>query len=269
MKKFLLATSAIVSLVAALPAGAADIPVKAPVYRPAPPACAQFGGFWLGVNGGWVGYDYTWNDQNAWTNEADGDGALPKEVTARNNGGAIGIGGGYNWQSNCTVFGVEVDYAWSGAKAEKFHTDNSGIFDTLSVSSKLKGFGTLRARSGVVVDNLLIYVTGGLAWGSFDRSWTLSDGLGTTVETFAQNRTRWGGVVGVGTEWSWGSGWSIRSEFLYMRFAKDEVAFTSAFFDPGDSKSFTSLDSIWTSRIGLTYRFGGDVFGKRPVQARY
>ena len=54
-----------------------------------------------------------------------------------------------------------------------------------------------------------------------------------------------------------------------MRFSKDEVAFTSAFFDEGDVKNFTSLDSIWTSRIGLTYRFGGDVFGKRPVAARY
>jgi outer membrane immunogenic protein len=265
MKKILLATSAIVCLVAAAPAGAADIPVKAPVYRPAPPACGQFGGFWLGINGGWVGYDYTWNDQNAWT--AEEDVTLPREITARNNGGAIGIGGGYNWQSNCTVFGIEADYAWSGARAEKFHTDTGG-FDNVTVSSKLQGFGTLRARTGIVVDNLLLYVTGGLAWGSFDRSWTLTS-FGDVSETFSQRRTRWGGVVGVGTEWSWGSGWSIRSEFLYMRFAKDEVAFTSAFFDPGDTKSFTSLDSIWTSRIGLTYRFGGDVFGKRPVSARY
>jgi outer membrane immunogenic protein len=136
------------------------------------------------------------------------------------------------------------------------------------VSSKLRGFGTLRARSGIVVDNLLLYVTGGLAWGSFDRSWTLVS-FADATETFSQRRTRWGGVVGVGTEWTWGGGWSIRSEFLYMRFSKDEVAFTSALFDPGDVKNFTSLDSIWTSRIGLTYRFGGDVFGKRPVSARY
>jgi hypothetical protein len=72
-------------------------------------------------------------------------------------------------------------------------------------------------------------------------------------------------VIGAGTEWQWGGGWSIRSEFLYMTFQKDERTVTSCCFDPGEAKSFTNLDSIWTSRIGLTYRWGGDL----PIAAKY
>ena len=41
------------------------------------------------------------------------------------------------------------------------------------MSSKLDGFGTLRLRTGIVVDNLLVYVTGGLAQARFDRSQTV------------------------------------------------------------------------------------------------
>ncbi len=37
-------------------------------------------------------------------------------------------------------------------------------FATLAVSNNLQSFGTVRARTGVVVDNLMLYVTGGLAY---------------------------------------------------------------------------------------------------------
>ncbi len=51
MKKLLLATCAVGAL-AAGSASAADIPVRAPLPPP-PPACAQFGGFYVGGNVGW------------------------------------------------------------------------------------------------------------------------------------------------------------------------------------------------------------------------
>jgi outer membrane immunogenic protein len=97
------------------------------------------------------------------------------------------------WQPGCALFGVEVDYDWTRATAEKFHTDNSGVFDTLNVSNRLNGFGTVRARTGVVVDNVLIYVTGGFAWANFDRSWTLCDNRCATTETIGYNKTRLAG----------------------------------------------------------------------------
>jgi hypothetical protein len=32
---------------------------------------------------------------------------------------------------------------------------------------------------------------------------------------------------------------------------------------------FEDQDSVWTTKIGLNYRFGGNYLGKGPVAARY
>jgi outer membrane immunogenic protein len=259
MKKLLLATSAIVALVTVAPASAADlrVPVKAaPVYRP---ACAQFGGVYLGAQVGGAYYVHDWQDRDAWTQEVDSDNDLPANTRNTKWGAAGGLTAGWNWQNNCAVFGIEADYSWTSLTASAFISDGAIPLDeSVSISSKLRGFGTLRARTGVVVDNVLLYVTGGLAFANFDRTWTLSQNAGETVETFAYDRWRWGLAVGAGAEWAlFGSNWSIKSEFLYMAFQKDERSFVSAFFDAGDTKRFESNDSVWVSRIGINYRWGG------------
>ena len=77
---------------------------------------------------------------------------------------------GWNWQRNCTVFGFEADWSWSGMKAgETFFDGDAGTQDSLSIESKLRWFGTARTRAGIVVDNLLVYVTGGFAYANFKR----------------------------------------------------------------------------------------------------
>jgi outer membrane immunogenic protein len=263
MKKLLLATTAIAALAAVTSAGAADLAVKARPYAPPPPACAQFGGFWLGAQVGWGKYDHQWSDKDAWAGAVDDD--LVGDRRNNKGGFAGGVGGGYNWQTGCTVFGVSLDYNWASINASNTFTDGEGLVtDTLTVSSKLRAYGTAMARTGIVVDNLLLYVTGGLAYARFNREWTLfNDGNGVT-EIFSQNRGRWGGVVGVGTEWAINQNWSIKSEFLYMAFERDEVSFISPVHNPGFTQRFESQDSMWVSRIGLNYRFN---YG--PVVAKY
>src|SRR6266540_1792507 len=152
MKKLFLATTALVAL-AAGSAGAADLAVKARPYAPPPPACAQFGGFWLGAQVGWAKYDHQWSDKDAWAGAVDDD--LVGDRWNTKSGVAGGVGGGYNWQTNCTVFGIEVDYNWSSIDASNVYTDGEGApTDTLTVSSRLREFGTVRARTGIVVDNV-------------------------------------------------------------------------------------------------------------------
>src|SRR5258706_334589 len=66
MKKILLATTAALTL-AVGSAGAADL--SRPVYKaapPPPPACAQFGGFYVGAQVGYAKYDHSWSDKDAW-----------------------------------------------------------------------------------------------------------------------------------------------------------------------------------------------------------
>ena len=161
------------------------------------------------------------------------------------------------------LFGVEADYSWASINNEVFETVFPAIgAPWFSASSKLNGFGTLRTRTGIIVDNLLLYVTGGLAYAKFERSAAV--GIpGFTFESFENSKTRWGWTLGIGTEWAMWGNWSLKSEVLYARFEKDETTFFSPNF--GTTFRFDRQDEIWVSRIGLNYRFGG--YG--PVVATY
>jgi outer membrane immunogenic protein len=262
MKKLFLATTAVVALAAAS-ASAADL--ARPVYKaapPPPPACAQFGGFYIGGWGGAGYYDHSWNDRDAWTSELSDD-LQRSNVNAQKTGFIGGIQGGYNWQTGCTVFGIQADYGWSSINASVTETDGDVGIDTdsLTVSSRLRGLGTVRARTGVVVDNLLIYVTGGLAFAHLRRSASQIDLNAPLTETFESNKNKWGWTLGVGTEWAMWGNWSLQSEVLFAKFEKDETSFTCSAAitcgPPGELKRFDHHDSVWISKIGLNYRFGG------------
>jgi outer membrane immunogenic protein len=266
MKRLLLATAALGAL-AVGSAGAADLSrpmMKAPPPPP-PPACAQFGGFYVGGYVGAAYYDHRWHDRDAWTSE-NSDDLQRGNVYTQKTGFIGGVQGGYNWQAGCTVFGVQVDYGWASLTADAIDTDGDlGInTDTLTVSSKLRGFGTVRARSGVVVNNLMLYVTGGLAFANFDRSYSQIDLNAPATETFGSTKNKWGWTLGVGTEWALWGNWSLQSEVLYAWFEKDTTTFTCTVFCPNEPKRFEHHDSAWVTKIGLNYRFGG-----APVVARY
>ncbi len=267
MNKLLVATLAVGALTVGV-AQAADLGVRRapPATIVSGPACAQFGGFYLGISGGGGYYSNTWNDRDAWSSEFSDD-LQRSNVRADKFGFVAGGGGGYNWQRGCTVFGVEVDYSWTNLKTRAFETDgDTGIdLDSLTVDNKIRGFGTARTRAGIVVDNLMLYATGGLAFANFKRTATMTDNTAPASETFSSSRWRLGWTAGVGTEWAINSNWSLKSEVLYASFAKDEQSFTCTVFCGGpESKRFDNQDSVWVSRIGLNYRWGG-----APVVARY
>ena len=170
VKKLFLATTAIVALTAGA-ASAADMSVKArPVLPPPPPACAQFGGFYFGghLGAAYARKEVTDVDSLAWGGT----------IVATDSGFGGGIQGGYNWQARCAVFGFEADVSWGG-KSNTFQRHL--VFDSLereadlSVERELRSFGTLRTRTGVVVDNVLLYVTGGLAWARVNTTVSFND----------------------------------------------------------------------------------------------
>ena len=222
----------------------------------APPAraCALFHGVYIGGHAGAAFHDWSWTDRDAWAKEV-GDDRLPSTVSRTESGFIGGVQGGFNWQRGCTVFGLEADWSWAGLDSSKHFTD--GNSKNLTVASDIDGFGTLRTRAGVVVDSLLIYATGGLAFAEIDRDWQVENGSGF-VEGFSSDDRRWGWTAGVGTEWAVTDRISLKSEALYLRFEDD--TFTRA--SGGENKRFDHEDAVWVGRVGLNFKLGGG--GPRP-----
>lgn len=266
MKKCFLVSTALVML-AAGSAMAADLPVNAPIVAPLP-ACAQFGGFYVGGNVGWKYRNNDWTDKDNFGFNFTGLDNIG-HGTENGNGWEAGVQSGYNFQFHCTVWGIQGDWNWTDAKVSDFFAETGTPFPgTFGYSSKEKWFGTLRTRSGVVVDNLLLYITGGFAWANFNRNLVYNDGVGD-VQAFSSSKTRLGFVVGAGTEWALNANWSVVSEFLYMGFEKETPSYVCTSLGcpggVGTPFQYEFKDNEWVARIGVNYRWGGYA----PVVARY
>src|ERR1700691_2770021 len=199
LSKFLLSSSLLLAMAAS--AAAADLPSEKgpPVYAPPPPPAFSWSGVYIGAQLG-----YGWNNSSAPFDTSFGF-ALPNE----SNGGGIlgGVHIGYNYQVSQFVFGLEGDVNGSSQSA-------SGVdpFDYAGVV----GFHTskdidasIRGRIGYAFDRVLIYATGGGAYGNFRTSY--NDGF--AFDTFNTGRVGW--TVGGGLEYAIDNNWSVRAEYRY------------------------------------------------------
>ena len=106
MKKYLAAAVSLAAIiVAAAPASAADMAVKAP--PPAPlPVIYNWSGFYIGGNGGWG------QSRNCW-DFLDAAGVAFASGCRERSGGLIGGQIGYRWQASQWVFGLEAQGDWA------------------------------------------------------------------------------------------------------------------------------------------------------------
>ena len=225
---------------------------------PVAAGCANFGGFYVGGNIGWATLTAHQNDLDGVSNfvfQPYGIG-VPTSFTATDDSFTGGVQIGYNIQKGCTLFGLEADWNWADLNANTHLfpriLQNTGLDDSLR--TRVEGFGTIRTRTGVVVDQLLLFVTGGLAWAD------TKDSVGLFTERFSSTDTRWGWVAGFGTEYLLRPNISLTSDVLYLSF--DDQNHTINLGDCGEC-NFNRFrtrtdDQIWVARMGVNIRFGGD-----------
>lgn len=227
----------------------------------------------------------------------------------------VGLFGGYQYQMDAIVVGVEADvnYARQNAKARAGgELDIFGAYahptcatcagDTASADGLLKGAirsnmlwnSSLRLRAGVLAtDRMLVFGTGGLIVGAFQRSLTAS---GSTVffddaatpaaqatHTFSGGKTsnqyRLGWTLGLGVDYRVSAGWSLRAEYRYADFGRSDlktsvtttcaetVAGACAKLAPGaGSLAARFADGSHALRVGMSYQFGDRT---AAVLARY
>jgi outer membrane immunogenic protein len=224
------------ALFAANGARAADLPYK----TLPPPPVYSWSGLYIGAN---VGYSWGSMDYDA---TITGVGTKSRSQTI--NGAIGGVQSGYNVQFGMWVFGFESDIQFSGEKGSStFPGALVGI--TITTDENLLWFGTSRSRIGfLATPNILIYGTGGLAYGQVKDTAVASSALGSVTTTFKDVKA--GLAIGGGVEAAFGAGWSGKLEYLYIDLGKTEHTFAAV-----ASETWHTTDNI--VRIGLNYRWGG------------
>lgn len=262
MKGFLLATTALVAI--NFGAIAADLPSRTAASAPAPVfvAAPSWGGFYGGVVGGYAGFDAKVNDsaQPDPLNQFPGDSFRHKPA-----GFFGGLVFGHNWQSGRFVFGVEADASFANISKNTLG-DGSDAF----LLTKISSLGTLRGRLGyTILDNVLVYATGGAAIANFTQRAGDKDNNNTQWDSedsiVKLNKWKAGWVIGAGVEAKLAANWTARGEYLYADFGKYSAVSDDR--SPGDRSNGSFSNTAHIFRVGLTYSFAGA--SAAPVAARY
>ena len=237
MKRILLTTVAFGALGLVSPVLGADLPT----YSKAPALAApvyDWTGFYVGGFGG-GGY----GNHNL-DNALGPAGFADFTVNYSSQGELAGGEAGYNVQSGRYVFGVEGDLFWSNI--------NGG--DAFALGSNdatnLRWGGTLRARSGFTVDRLLMFFTGGWAYG--DLVHTNTDPV-NGVDQFTNNRN--GLTGGGGIAYALTGNLIGKLEYRYYDFGAYSRAGTP--LTPNGQLPYTVNSTYSVITLGLDFKFGG------------
>ena len=244
MKKFLLATVALVALGATAPALAADLAARP--YTKAPAYAApiyNWTGFYIG---GHIGGAFSGNNNfNGLATGNNGNGRFL---------GGLQGGADYQFAPNW-VLGAEAEYSWLGS------SNNSVIFPgtpaPYTYTNNQRGIGSVTGRVGYTWGPGLLYVKGGYAFS--DNSESLTQNGGAVPFAFNGGHSN-GYTVGAGLEYMFAQNWSAKIEYQYYDFGSNR------FIAPVVMVPFGSFSNDeHTLKAGLNYRFNW----AGPVAARY
>ena len=272
MKRIFIGIAAVASL---LTTGALAADLAPRTYTKAPPPIAavyDWTGFYIGGNVG-----YSWGRSSDTSTLTNGAGTVLFTSADKTNLNGIVGGGqiGYNWQTQNWVWGLEADIQGTDEKGTRNFICPTGICTPgvigaafvpgvavpLALSQKIDWFGTVRGRVGfLAAPTVLLYATGGLAYGEIKSSETIGGLTG-----FSNATTNVGYTVGAGIEGVIGGNWTAKLEYLYVDLGKVSGSFLTTIPALGGgvlSSSYSSRITDNVLRVGLNYKFGGPVVAK-------
>jgi len=231
---------------------AADLPVRSPVYKAAPPSYFSWTGFYVGAYAGG-----SWGEHTI-TSGVPGVGFFDNNpfdsYSIHGTGFLAGGTAGYNVQFSNLVLGAEIEGGYLGARKTTVVPDGGDAGDQLNF--KYGSYFVAAARLGLAFDRALVYAKGGGAWARVRHVEGDLDLPGPVFDpnfSFNVAKTLSGFAVGGGIEWAWTHNWSIKAEYLFLDF-DDFIA-----RDAG-GRRYILENNIHTAKIGLNYRFGGPVY---------
>lgn len=187
-----------------------------------PVSAAQWTGFYAGVSGG-----HGWGTVS--TTPANPGGTIDNN----SNGWTLGGQVGYNVDMGGFVLGGEADLQWA----------NIGYSEPIAggtFTARTDMFGTLRARAGVPIGQVMPYGTVGVAYG---RGSITED----TGFTSTQTANHFGWTAGVGLEAQATANLSLKAEYLYVDLGSQSYNLPGANRDVGQRFGIV--------RAGVNYKF--------------
>ncbi len=244
MRKIMLLAAA-AALVSA-PAFAADFTrptayVSAPGYN--------WTGFYVGAHGGYA---------SGRTQDITNAGAQERDLYGAFGGGQAG----YNYQIGSVVLGVEADVSYGDISSS---WGGANQFDPYYGKDAANLFGTARGRIGYAFDRVLVYATGGLAWGQMEHGFGC-DAARVTLTNGCQNKkggqkfyvqgdpTDIGYVVGGGVEYGITKNWSVKAEYLFTDYGTNRIDLVDPNY-PAAKSARNFATSFHRTLIGVNYRF--------------
>jgi outer membrane immunogenic protein len=178
-----------------------DAPASEPVADSSSGGWAyDWGGGYFGLNAGYA------------MGQHDTLGVGGIDTGSRNlRGNAFGAAMGHNYQISRIVFGTEMDFTKS-AISGNFDLPGSPIAcDTpgFKCTTDVNWYGSFRGRAGFAVDNIMPYVTAGLAVGGVNSTFT-GPAFDTNVSGLGV-----GWVLGAGLEYALMKNLTVRGEVLH------------------------------------------------------
>ena len=211
---------------------------------PAPPssyfpttAPINWGGFYIGVNSG-----YGFGTSN-WTAAAASLAAGASIGSFNTSGFLVGGTMGLNLQAGAFLFGVETDADWSTVHGSNSNSYCSAITANAICETKSDWLGTGRLRIGYVFDRVLLYGTGGIAFGNIQA--------GLNPPATFDSATNVGWTAGAGVEFAFAENWTAKLEYLYV-----DLGSMSCSVNCGLAVPFTVPLTEKVVRAGVNFKFG-------------
>ena len=263
MQRLLLATAAVCALGIGS-ASAADLAARPYTKAPAVPFVSpvyDWSGFYVGghVGGGWADQRQTVLDDGFGGLGLAGSGLFPNGSTFNRNhpsGVLGGVQGGFNWQFNNIVLGVEGEYTWSGMKTTSRTLDP--VFPTVDIrsSDRIDEIATVTGRVGYAFNNWLLYGKGGWAWARGGSQGIVSDSNfgNQPYAGFNSSSEGDGWVAGAGVEWGFAPNWSAKVEYEHIDLGSKAVQanVVPTWNLPARFDTSTRIDTV---KAGVNYRF--------------
>lgn len=176
-----------------------------------------------------------------------------------------GVQVGYNYQMGKFVIGAETTFSLTdmrGTKTVSPITQNNGTpfpgaGNNISTHESTDYFGTVRLRAGAApVPKLLLYATGGLAYGQVQyEANTDFRPVGTEQYPASFSKFKVGWTAGAGVEYALIRNMSIKAEYLYYNLGDESVTANPVPPLPPFGIEYTWKTQAHIFNIGLSYKF--------------